>query len=141
MIKHQRWMSTTTFDKMHGLSLETVWRTDRWHHCFFASMFGIVETNTLLAFNYFRTSRQKAEHSSFTGKLALQLIRNSWLKTLPCSQAQSTFQEEQIALSQGNHILISSGIVLGAGCRGKIQWLQNVSVRGPSSVAIQNPKP
>ena len=57
------------------LSLETVWLTERWHHCFFAAMIGIIETNAFLTFNYFRTSEQKAEHSAFMHNFALQLIK------------------------------------------------------------------
>ena len=90
-------------DRQDGLSLETVWRTDRWHHCLYASMFSIIETNAFLAFNYFRTCGQKAKHSYFTGKLALQLIRNPWLSTIPASPAQPT---SQTASGTGNHALV-----------------------------------
>ena len=90
--------------RQDGLSLETVWRTDRWHHHFYASMFGIIDTNAFLAFNYFRTCGQKAEHSYFTGELALQLIRNPWLSTISASPAQPT---SQTASSGGNHALVA----------------------------------
>ena len=96
-MEHLLWTFTTTFDKMVFL-----WRTERWHHRFFAAMFGIIETNAFLAFNYFRTSGQKAEHSAFTHNLALQIIKNPWQSTVPYAPAQ----HEEVALANpGNHIL------------------------------------
>ena len=88
--------------RQDGLSLETVWRTERWHHRFFAAMFGIIETNAFLAFNYFRTSGQKVEHSAFTHNLALQLIKNPWQSTVPYAPAQ---HEEVTLTNPGNHVL------------------------------------
>ena len=87
--------------RQDGISLETVWRTDRWHHRFFASMFGIIETNAFLAFNYFRSSGQKAEHSAFTCNLALQLIKNPWQSTVLCPQI--TPAQEVTTTNTGSH--------------------------------------
>ena len=78
--------------RQDGLSLESVWRTERWYHRFFAAMFGIIETNAFLAFNYFRISGQKAAHSAFTCNLAMQLIKNPWQNVEMCSQTQPTHQ-------------------------------------------------
>ena len=96
--------------RQDGLSLESFWRTERWHHRFFAAMFGIIETNTFLAFNFFRTSGQKAEHSAFTCNLAMQLIKNPWQNVEMCSQTQPTHQG-QSTVNPNDHILaaLSSG--------------------------------
>ena len=92
--------------RQDGLSLETIWRTERWHHRFFAAMFGIIETNAFLAFNYFRTSGQKAEHSAFTHNIALQLIKNPWQSML-LSPEIPPIHQNVATTNTGNHVLAS----------------------------------
>ena len=48
--------------------------THKWYHRIYASLFGIIETNAYLAFNYFRSQQQEVSHTEFTRKLAMQLI-------------------------------------------------------------------
>ena len=69
-------------------------------------MFGIIETNAFLAFNYFRTSGQKAEHSTFTHNLAMQLIKNPWQCSALCPPLHMSNQEVATT-STGEHVLAS----------------------------------
>ncbi|KAJ3659781.1 hypothetical protein Zmor_011453 [Zophobas morio] len=58
--------------RQSGLSLETVWNTQNWEHRMYASLFGIIETNAFLAYNYFAS--KNVDHQTFTENLAIQLI-------------------------------------------------------------------
>ena len=60
--------------RQDGLALEKVWGTHKWYHRIYASLFGIIETNAYLAFNYFRSQQQEVSHTEFKRKLAMQLI-------------------------------------------------------------------
>lgn len=82
--------------RQDGLSLETVWRTQKWQHRMFACILGIVETNAFLAFNYFckNASSNYIDHATFTENLALQLITNTFT---------SVGQSEHRSLTQTTH--------------------------------------
>ena len=69
-------------------------------------MFGIIETNAFLAFNYFRTSGQKAEHGAFTHNLALQLIKNPRQSILLSPEIPPVHQNV-VTIDTGNHVLAS----------------------------------
>ncbi|KAF5270310.1 hypothetical protein FQR65_LT05498 [Abscondita terminalis] len=63
--------------RQSGLALENVWSTTKWQHRIFASVFGIIETNSYLAFNYFRKDvSEPISHQQFTERLSKQLIDN-----------------------------------------------------------------
>ena len=48
--------------RQDGLALEKVWGTHKWYHRIYASLFGIIETNAYLVFNYFRSQKQEVSH-------------------------------------------------------------------------------
>lgn len=48
------------------------WTTRRWEHRIFGSLFGIVETNVCLAYEYFINGEKS--HAEFIKALALELI-------------------------------------------------------------------
>lgn len=51
--------------RQSGLALEEVWNTQRWEHRIFASLFGIIEANAFLAYNYFKRD-PTIKHQNFT---------------------------------------------------------------------------
>lgn len=56
--------------RQSGLALEQVWKTHKWTHRIFASLLGVIETNTFLAFNYFiKPENEKLDHDTFTTNL------------------------------------------------------------------------
>lgn len=59
--------------RQSGLALEEVWHTQNWKHRLYASLLGIIETNTYLAFQYFK-KEVKLSHADFTKNLAYQLL-------------------------------------------------------------------
>lgn len=90
--------------RQSGLALEEVWRTQNWEHRMFASIFGIIETNAFLAFNFFKRSRleEPMSHGDFTSALALQLINNSSPSGVPVVQnrpVEAVMQHTLVALS------------------------------------------
>lgn len=102
--------------RQSGLSLEGVWNTQKWHHRMYASLFGIIEANSYLAFRYFKRNLT-VKHSDFTEALALQLIHNPW--NAGDAQPEGTHEEpllpRQVAIPvqadqrrlEGNHTLIA----------------------------------
>lgn len=60
--------------RQSGLALELVWNTQNWKHRIYASLLGIIETNAYLAYKYFKNVHNNVSHSTFTEKVAHQLI-------------------------------------------------------------------
>lgn len=66
--------------RQDGLALEAIWNTQKWQHRMYACIFGVVETNAFLAYNFFKRQRHELplSHKEFTENLALQLIHNAY---------------------------------------------------------------
>ena len=57
-----------------GLELEHHWKMHTWWHRYFATIFGMCESDAYLAFRYFHPLAPILSHREFTERLSLQLL-------------------------------------------------------------------
>ena len=61
-----------------GLALESSWGTRKWHHRVLATLFGMIEVDSYLAYREFHSSGRSISHDEFTEKLCLMLLGNTY---------------------------------------------------------------
>lgn len=95
--------------RQDGLSLETVWSTQKWQHRMFACIFGIIETNAFLAYNFFINKRnsfeQSVSHAQFTENVALQLIKNKYGLGIGNSTSEESESQQETSNGVTCHML------------------------------------
>lgn len=93
--------------RQDGLAIESVWQTQQWHHRMFACIFGIMETNAFLSFNWQRPNNEKISHSKFTEALALQLINNTLSVPANTRNSENVTDEEEPSVETACHVLVN----------------------------------
>lgn len=66
--------------RQSSINLEDTWRTKKWYHRMFATVFGMIITDAYLMYKYEKGGPEAGELSlrEFTSKLAEELVMNKW---------------------------------------------------------------
>ena len=79
-----------------SLALEKVWSTQRWWHRIFATLLGIIETNSYLAWKRWKPQAADLSHRDFVAQLALQLIKNPFAEEGRQYSSRRASSEEEV---------------------------------------------
>ena len=90
-----------------SLALEEAWGTRKWHHHVFATILGMVEVDAFLLYSALHLDGKSMEHRTFTEKLALSLITNTYgVPVSPHTRSLRSPQQSETASSHTTHLFM-----------------------------------
>ena len=89
-----------------SLCLEETWNTHTWQHRIFATVFGIICTDAFLAYRYdHKHAESISDYTTFMGRLAHQLIFNSFITSTGVSLRKRKNDTEVAIPNVEDHVL------------------------------------
>ncbi|KAL5490747.1 hypothetical protein EMCRGX_G015926 [Ephydatia muelleri] len=90
-----------------SLALEEAWGTRKWHHRVFASILGMVEVDAFLLYSALHLDGKSMEHRTFTERLALSLITNTYgVPVSPHTRSLRSPQQSESASTDTAHLFM-----------------------------------
>ena len=90
-----------------SLALEEAWGTRKWHHRVFASILGMVEVDAFLMYSALHLDGKSMEHRTFTERLALSLITNTYgVPVSPHTRSLRSPQQSESASTDTAHLFM-----------------------------------
>ena len=90
-----------------SLALEEAWGTRKWHHRVFASILGMVEVDAFLLYSALHLDGKSMEHRTFTERLALSLITNTYgVPVSPHIRSLRSPQQSESASTDTAHLFM-----------------------------------